>query len=196
MQLIKRVKYIFLTIEELIWDIKCRYKFWLLGPYGLSKVIENMPLHFMIKYFRKYGAEIGENCIIDSGIKIHRPGNKIPFENLVIGSNIYLGHNLLIDLTDKIVIENNTALGANCQIWTHVGDYKYFLRDKEDYKEIIGPVIFKEGFCGYSGIIFNPGAILGQYARVLALSMVSGTIPDKEIWGGIPAKFIKKRLFD
>ena len=190
------IRRFFLIIENIIWNFRCRYKFWLYGPYGLTKVIENMPFYFVIKYLRKYGAQIGENCIIDSGLKIHRPNNFTPFKNLIIGTDVYLGHNLLIDLTEKVVFENNVALGADCQIWTHVGDCKYLLRDKNDYNERIRPVIFKEGFIGYSGVIYNPGAILGKYARVLALSMVSRTVPDKEIWGGVPASIIKKRLLD
>jgi len=190
------VKKLFLTIENLIWNIRCKYKFWLLGPYGLTKVVESMPLRFSIKYLRKYGAEIGENCIIDSGFIIHRPDRELPFKNLIIGNDVYIGHSLLVDLTDKVIFEDNTALGANCQVWTHVGDYKYLLRSKEDYEERIQPVIFKTGFVGYSGAVFNPGAILGSYARVLALSMVSGSIPEKEMWGGVPARFIKKRVFD
>lgn len=190
------VKYLVLILGDLIWNFKCKYRFWLYGPYGLTKVVENMPFHYVIKYLRKYGAQIGENCIIDSGFKIHRPDRKKPFKNLIIGSNVYIGHNLLIDLTEKVIFKNNTALGANCQVWTHVGDYKYLLRDKEDYQERIKPIIFKEGFVGYSFTVFNPGAILGKYARVLALSMVSGNIPDKEMWGGVPARFIKRRSFD
>lgn len=182
-------------IENRIWSIKCSYGFWMHGPYGLSKEIEKMPFRYVNKYLKKYGATIGENCIIDSGFKIHRPNKSIPFKNLIIGNNVYIGHNLLVDLTDKVIFEDDSALSANCLIWTHVGDYKYNLRDKDDYWEKVDKVIFKKGFVGYAGSIYNPGAILGKYSRVLASSMVSGTIPEKEIWGGIPAKYIKKRDF-
>lgn len=181
---------------DFIWNLRCKYKYWLYGAYGLTRVVESMPLKFVIKYLRKYGAQIGDNCIIDSGFKIHRPDSKIPFKNLVIGNYVYLGHNLLLDLTDKIIFEDNTALGANCQIWTHVGDYKYLLRGKDDYVEKVGSVILKQGFVAYSGVIINPGLMLGQYSRVLALSMISHNIPNWEIWGGVPASIIKKRHID
>ncbi len=189
------MKTIFWWIEDNIWNLKCTYNLWLHGPYGLCKVVEKMPFRFLNKFLKKYGAKIGENCIIDSGFKIHRPDKQVPFKNLVLGNNVYIGHNFLVDLTDKVIFEDNTALSANCQVWTHVGDYKYALRDKNDYTEKVDRVIFKEGFVGYAGAIFNPGSILGRYSRVLALSMVSGEIPEKEIWGGIPSKFIKKRQF-
>ncbi len=164
------------------------------GPYGLTRVVEKMPLKFIIKYLRKYGAQIGDNCIIDSGLILHRPNMVKPFGNLIIGDNIYLGHNLLVDLTEKVIFENDIAIASNCQIWTHVGDFKYSLRDINDYWERRQSVLFKKGFFGYSGVIYNPGAILGTYSRVYALSMVNGGIPAKEVWGGVPAKFIKERV--
>ena len=40
---------------------------------GLSGVIERMPSHFLIKYLRKYGATIGEGCLIEKGLNLHRP---------------------------------------------------------------------------------------------------------------------------
>jgi acetyltransferase-like isoleucine patch superfamily enzyme len=152
-----------------------------------------MPFRFLLKYLRKYGATIGSGVIIDSGIKIHRPDKNNPLKNLIIGNNVYLGHRLLIDLTSRVIFENNTAMGADCQIWTHVGDYKYNLRDRSDYNERIADVIVHEGVVCYSNVIINPGAEIGKNSRVLALSMVSNKIPELQIWAGVPAKFIKNR---
>jgi acetyltransferase-like isoleucine patch superfamily enzyme len=188
------MKKLFLAIEDLNWTIKCSYNFWLHGPYGLTRTIEKMPFRFLLKYMRKYGASIGYGVIIDSGIKFHRPDRSVPLKNLIIGDNVYIGHRILIDLTSTVVFENNTAMGADCQIWTHVGDFKDKLRDKDDYKEKIAQVMIREGVVCYSNVILNPGAEIGKKARVLALSMVSQEIPDSQIWGGVPAKFIKQKI--
>ena len=187
------IKIILLKIEDVIWNLRCRFNYYLHGPYGVSKCVENMPFRYTIKYLRKYGASIGHNCIIDSGLKLHRPDKYLPFKNLVLGNNVYLGHNILLDLTEKISFSDNTAMGANCQIWTHTGDYKLYLRDKNDYKEYISMVALDEGAVCYSGVLLNPGSIVGKQSRVLAMSMVSNKIPDRQIWGGVPAKFIKER---
>ena len=37
------MKRLFWKIEDLIWNVKCCYNFWLHGPYGLAKVIEKIP---------------------------------------------------------------------------------------------------------------------------------------------------------
>jgi acetyltransferase-like isoleucine patch superfamily enzyme len=187
------IKKIFWKIEDWIWHFRCVYKFWLHGTYGLASIVERMPFRFTIKYLRKYGATIGDNCIIDSGFKIHRPDRKIPFKNLIIGNNVYIGHNILLDLSDKIIFEDNVAIGANCQIWTHVGDFVNLLKDKNDYSEKIAPVKFSNGVLCYSGVLINPGVTVGLQSRILAFAMVNANIPDKEIWRGIPACFYKSR---
>ncbi|HOZ14472.1 MAG TPA: hypothetical protein PK784_06760 [Tenuifilaceae bacterium] len=185
------IKDIFILIENHIWNLRCRYNYWMHGAYGLTRTIEKMPFRFVVKYFRKYGATVGENVIIDSGFKIHRPSSGLPLKNLVIGDSVYIGHRVLFDLTEKITFENNTAMGADCQIWTHVGNYKENLRDKNDYKEKIAPVILRSGVVVYSCSVLNPGTDIGEKSRIFGLSMVGGAIPGSEVWGGIPAKYIK-----
>jgi acetyltransferase-like isoleucine patch superfamily enzyme len=187
------MKKIFWILEDLKWNISCRFNFWLHGPYGLTRTIEKIPFRFLLKYMRKYGANIGSGVVIDSGIKFHRPDKQRPLKNLFIGDSVYIGHNILFDLTDKIIIENNICIGSDCQIWTHVGDFMNEVRNKEDYFEKIASVRLNEGCLCYSQVIINPGSVVGNKSRILAMSMVSGSIPDNQVWAGVPAKFIKKR---
>jgi len=49
----------------------------------------------------------------------------------------------------------------------------------------------KNGFIGGSSIILK-GVFIGEKSIVAAGSVVIKSIPDGEIWGGNPAKFIKK----
>jgi acetyltransferase-like isoleucine patch superfamily enzyme len=187
------MKKLFWALEDLGWNFKCRYNYWLHGPYGLTRNIERMPLRYLLKYMRKYGATIGTGVIIDSGIKIHRPDKYLPLKNLIIGDNVYIGHRVLLDLTCKIVFENNTAMSADCQIWTHVGDYMNNLKDHSDYKEKTKQVVIREGVVCYSNVILNPGVEICEKSRVLAMSMVSNRIPPMQIWAGVPAKLVKER---
>lgn len=183
------MKKIIIYFEDIYWSIKCRFNFFLHGSYGLTRTIEKIPFRFVLKYMRKYGATIGAGVIIDSGFKLHRPDSITPLKNLIIGNNVYIGHNILLDLTDKIIFEDNSAMGANCQIWTHVGDYVHELRNKSDYFEKVGRVVISSGAVCYSNVIINPDVIVGKNSRVFALSLVSSIIPESQIWAGIPAKF-------
>ncbi len=42
-------------------------------------------------------------------------------------------------------------------------------------------------------VIIQPGVTIGEGAVVAAGAVVTKDIPDFEIWGGVPAKFIGKR---
>ncbi|HRC90420.1 MAG TPA: acyltransferase [Bacteroidales bacterium] len=186
------MKKIFFIIEDLGWCIRCSYNLWLHGPYGLSKVIEKIPYRFIIKYLRKYGAIIGENCRFERGINIHRPlGKKKPFENLTIGNDVYLGHNILIDLTEKVVIRDYVMVGAKCQLWTHTGYYSGSQINNPDYRESSGEIFIDEGAIIYSNVIITHSVRIGKFARIGANSLVNKNVPEMTFAGGVPLRIIK-----
>jgi acetyltransferase-like isoleucine patch superfamily enzyme len=184
------MKNIFWAIENFNWNIKCRYSLWLHGPYGLSKVIEKMPFRFIVKYLRKYGANIGENCRFERGLNIHRPLGKKPFENLTIGNMVYMGHNTLIDLSKKVEIKDKAIIASRCQIWTHASHYTYQNPESPGYIELLGDVTIDEFAILYSNVLITHGTTIGKFARIGANSLVNNSIPEGQFWGGVPAKFI------
>jgi acetyltransferase-like isoleucine patch superfamily enzyme len=181
-------------IEDSTWNIRCGYNYWLHGPYGLCKVIEKIPNRFLIKYLRKFGASIGSNCLFERGINIHRPFGRKPFENLIIGNNVYLGHNTLIDLTRKVELKNRVIIASRCQIWTHASYYGNSDIDKPNYGEYFGEVMINEGAIIYSNTIVMHGITIERFSRIGANSLVNKTIPGGEFWGGVPVKKIEKTV--
>lgn len=187
------MRFFFFFIEDIGWNIRCRYNFYLHGPYGLSKVIEKMPFRFIVKYLKKYGATIGKDCRFERGLNIHRPFGKKPFENLIIGNKVYLSHNILIDLSNLVSIEDEVLIGSRSQIWTHASYYSLDVNEKYTYDENKGPVSIRR--CSYigSGCIISHNTTLGKFSIIGASSMVNRSVGDYEFWGGVPAKFIKGR---
>ena len=186
------MKRLFWFIEDIGWNLRCRYNFWLHGPYGLSKVVEKMPFLFLIKYLRKYGATIGENCRFERGLNIHRPMGVKPFENLNIGNNVYLGHNTLVDLSDKVEIKDRVIFASRCQLWTHASYYAGKTIKNHQYGEFFGTVIVDEGAIIYSNTVITHGVQIGKFAKVGACSLVNKSIDNFEFWGGVPAKRLEK----
>lgn len=185
------MKTILLFVENLGWAIRCRYNLWLHGPYGLAKVVEKMPFRFLVKYLRRYGASIGDNCRFERGINLHRPFGGLPFENLHIGSNVYLGHNTLIDLTQKVTIGNDVIIASGCQIWTHASEYTGHGADKR-YNEQKGDVSIGSAVIIYSGVVISHGVNIGAEARIGANSLVNKDIAEAVFAGGVPATEIRK----
>jgi len=186
----KRIKRALLAVILIYYRIKCKIFYLLYAGDGIGYVMERMPEVFIIPVLRKHGMQIGENCKILRGLTFHRLVEKKSFKNLVIGNNVYIGRNVLIDLASEVIIKDDAALAAYCQVWTHVGDYTY---DFTDYHEKILPVQVGKGVLCWSKVVISPGTIIGDYARVAAGSVVTRDVESKCFVGGVPAKFIRKR---
>ena len=188
------MKQLFFFIEDVSWSLRCSYNLWLHGPYGLAKVIERIPFRYLVKYLRKYGASIGNDCRFERGLNLHRPfGKNKPFENLIIGSKVYLGHNTLIDLSRSVTIEDEVIFASRCQVWTHASFYSFDENNKNTYGENYGSVHVQKGALIYSGCIITHNITIGKFSIVGASSMINKSVGDYEFWSGVPAKFIKKR---
>ncbi len=89
---------------------------------------------------------------------------------------------------ELIEIGTHTKITSGTKILTH-----FF--NSEDEGMYLGKVtIGNEVFIGLNTLIVNPVEI-GDGAVLAAGSVVTKDIPAWEIWGGNPAKFIKKREF-
>ena len=179
-------------MEDISWNLSCRYNFWLYGPYGLAGTIERMPSRFTVKYLRKYGATIGEECRVEKGINMHRADTKIPFKNLVIHDNVYIGHKTKIDLTRKVTLHESVIIGSRSMLWTHASDYEYDKMAQPHYTEHTGEIEIFDYSLIYSGVIISYGVKIGRNVKVGAGSMVNRSIDDNCFYGGVPAKMIKK----
>lgn len=101
-----------------------------------------------------------------------------------------IGDGVILDslYPENIIIHNHVHITMRCVILTHYLDTKK------------PGIAFKKGivelcdncFIGANTVICNAVRI-GENAIVGAGSVVTKDIPDNEIWGGNPARFIKKR---
>lgn len=138
-------------------------------------------------------ASSGVNGGIDCG-----NGCKIAVQkgaNLIIGE--YSGMtNTIIQCHEEIIIGNHVNIGAGCMIMDsnfHSTDWRdrlYRRKDIENHRNApvkIGDVVF----IGTRSIICK-GVTIGDHAMIAAGSVVVSDVPANEVWGGNPAKFIKK----
>ena len=186
--LLRKLRLLINKITLPYYKLKCNIFFILYGGEGIGYTIEKLPRNYIIPLLRFYGAYIGEFSDIDRGLILHRISQKSDFKKIIIGKKVHIGHNMLFDLSSKIEIGSDSAFGANCQIWTHTGDWTL---DRKDEHDEINPVKIGKAVICYSNVIISQGIIIGDYARVGASSVVIKNIPDKTFYAGVPAKFIK-----
>lgn len=104
--------------------------------------------------------------------------------------------NTIIQCHEEIIIGNHVNIGAGCMIMDsnfHSTDWRDRLdrrKDIENHRNApikIGDVVF----IGARSIICK-GVTIGDHAMIAAGSVVVSDVPANEVWGGNPAKFIKK----
>ena len=133
------MKKLLLSISLRVWFVKAAYRFWLYGPYGVCNVVKSAPVPFIQPLLTKYGASIGKNCMINTGVIIEHdckigdychiaPGVHISgtvsigelsfigigatiIQGIKIGKNVTIGAGSVVikDIPDNVIALGNPA---------------------------------------------------------------------------------------
>jgi acetyltransferase-like isoleucine patch superfamily enzyme len=132
-------------------------------------------------------------CYIDKNFSIWISNDKGADPRLVIKYKAYIARDVFIGVFQPVNIGQFTQIGAYSYILS--GDHQYQRRDipirEQGYKG--APVFIKDHVWIGTHVVILPGVTIGEGAIIAAHSLVNRDIPAYEVWGGIPAKFIKVR---
>lgn len=145
---------------------------------------------------------IGDNLNVISGKMLNALGRNMKTSlrvdenaNILIGNNVGMSC-VSIWSKEKITIGNNVKLGANVIVFdSDMHSLNFQLRrdvatDGVNAKS--APIVIDDDvFIGTNSIV-TKGVTIGKRSIIAAGSVVSRSIPEDEIWGGNPVKFIKK----
>ena len=113
---------------------------------------------------------------------------------LQLGNNIGMS-NVTIVATKRIVIGNNVLIGAGVTIvdsdFHSMNFHDWFTFNDERMMKRASVSIGSNVFIGMNSIILK-SVTIGDNVRMAAGSVVSKDIPSNEIWGGNPARLIRK----
>ena len=113
------------------------------------------------------GLQIGDNVFVNYGVHFHCGAQ--------YGASICLEDNVYIGPDARLCIPSH-EIGSNSQ-----------RAGKNTYKPII---IEKGAWIGACALVLG-GVTIGEGSVVAAGAVVINDIPDNELWGGVPAKYIK-----
>ena len=161
-------------------------RFMLFGFKNANKMLESVSQPCIIPILRIFGAKIGENCDIGTGLVVH---NSNSYKNLSIGRNCHIGKNCFIDLRGKVEINNNVVISMKCTFITHIDMVKSKLKDLYPSKTeniIIGDNVY----LGVDVCILK-GVTVGKNSMIAAKSLVKSNIQPNTLSAGVPAKKLK-----
>lgn len=102
-------------------------------------------------------------------------------EGLELGEDFDIGTFTYINAKYGVTIQNNVQIGSHCSIYSHST-----IDDKHGSVKLM-----KNCRVGTHSTIM-PGVTIGENSIIAAYSFVNKNIPENEMWGGIPAKLMKK----
>lgn len=164
-------------------------------------------IYYSLGYIRASinGVRIDEGAKISPYCKLYKVfylGSVRISRDVAIGRGTYVNSGTI----DSGNIGNFCSIGYDVHIgptehalqnWTTSPQLAYvagFPRQSTTLEKAI-PIIKDEVWIG-RGVTVLRGIVIGQGAVIAAGSVVTKSVPDYEVWGGVPARFIKKRFAD
>ncbi len=100
----------------------------------------------------------------------------------------FIGESVIIDTNrpQNIIIEEGVTITTRCIILAHTRN------SNSNIPQFHNVRFCKNSFLGCNSVVCK-GVTIGENALIAASSVVTKDIPANEVWGGNPARFIKKR---
>lgn len=146
-------------------------------------VIRNLIIRLLFN--GKSGLLVGKNCLFT------RP-HLIFGNNLTLGKDVKMHHDIEIDFSGGVEVQDNVWISQNVIIETH--EHVISDKPKNQWKIKTSPLkIGNDSWIGANVIILKTVNEIGQGAIIAAGSVVTKDVPNYTIVGGIPAKKIGMR---
>jgi acetyltransferase-like isoleucine patch superfamily enzyme len=137
---------------------------------------------------KRFGAEIGEDCDIESQVIVHHAEGG--YQNLHIGSGCHIGKQVFLDLAAPIEIGDRVTISMRATILTHIDVGRSPLGER-DYPPARHAVHIRRGAYIGAGATILPGVEVGECAVVGAGAVVTKNVNPREAVTGVPARFMK-----
>lgn len=149
----------------------------------LTEIGINVPFHSVRKFFyRISGMKIGKGSTIHMWARVFYPAG------ITIGNDTIIGDHAFLDGRAPLKIGNHVAIASQVLIYNSQHDI-----DSADFGATEAAVeIGDYVFIGPRAVIL-PSVKIGKGAVVAAGAVVTNDIGEFEVWGGVPAKFIRER---
>ncbi|GAL18722.1 N-acetylglutamate synthase [Vibrio maritimus] len=111
-------------------------------------------------------------------------------KTISIGEKTFLNMNITMLDGAKITIGNNVLVGPNTQFYSASHDLNYLKR--RSWATHCAPIIVEDDVWIGGNVVINQGVTIGARSVIAANSVVNSNVPPDSLYGGTPAKLIRK----
>ena len=134
--------------------------------------------------------QLGKKIQIQANVHFHLGGMEWCKDkgNLIIGNNSCISPQVIIYASGPggVTIGNNFDCGPGVKIFaSHTDIYQHD-------QHLFGKVIIGDNVVLFANVVVSPGVHIGDNSVIFASAVVNEDVPPNTVYGGVPAKFIKK----
>jgi acetyltransferase-like isoleucine patch superfamily enzyme/GT2 family glycosyltransferase len=136
---------------------------------------------------------IADKCTIEKEFSLWISQDRNAKSTFKIDKCSFIGRNTYIGVFQPVSIGEFVQIGAYSYIIS--GNHRYESREIPIIQQgyVGAPIAIEDGVWLGTHVVVLPGVTIGKGAIVAAHSLVNRDIPAYEVWGGVPARFIKHR---
>lgn len=169
--------------KEMSKPVKCIY--YAVVLFG-NVVVNKIPSRHLRKWFYQLlGAHIGKDTVICRRADVLFP------KGLQLAHNVAVGWFVDLDARGGIYVDHDTNISSHTKFITGSHDV-----DDSQFTASFKPIRIGHHCWIGTGAIVLQNVTIGDGAVVAAGAVVTKNIPPYEVWGGVPAKCIRKRSRD
>lgn len=151
-----------------------------------NAVINKIPSRHIRKWFLQImGAKIGKHTFPCRRVEVLLP------KGLHLAENVSIGWFAELDARGGIYVDHNTNISSHVIMITGSHDI-----DDPNFTADFKPIKIGHHCWLGTGAIVLQGVTIGDGAVLAAGAVATKDIPPFEVWGGVPARFIRKRSED
>ena len=182
------------AVDHGYWNARARMQFRIRGVAWPR----NLQVRGRLGLSARGSIELGENVTIINSSKYNRAGVNHPSQIVsAAGARLRIGNEVgmsgsVVYCTERIEIGNNVMLGVNSKVYDtdfHPLDFRA-RRDKQGAES--APVVIGDDVWLCANVTVLKGVTIGARSVIAAGSVVTSSIPEDSLAGGIPARVIRR----
>ncbi|WP_405410822.1 acyltransferase [Maribacter sp. Asnod1-A12] len=135
---------------------------------------------------------IGNNCKLEHNIFFKHDGVWGKGFSIIIDDNVFIGSYCEFNITERIEIGKDSKIASGCRFIDHNHSTERIPKKERQIDTSRKIKLGEDVWLGVNVVVLM-GVEIGKSAIVAAGAVVTKSIPENEIWAGVPAKKIGER---